>query len=270
MTSGPPALPERETARGPQHGGKARGAVKAPKVLPCKARVIRQRPDCLNPSLQWWKVHTPRHGAWGRGHRYRAIPTFVVLTLPAGGRRAASPFKGTDRVPTSRSIRPAQGEFGMAYGARALWSRSVRSSRRSHDLPGRTGKPSTGPRDTGAQDQQDGEVREMRDAATVLEIIRERGGDHDEHWRAGCHENRARPVRRGAVGKGPGQLAPRRRPTLRARPVRAGGRWKRWRAGRGGARTLVSVFAEPPQLKARHAGACQHRLPCGHLCRSGA
>jgi len=39
-------------------------------------------------------------------------------------------------------------------------------------------------------------------------------GEHDEHWRAGCHGNRARPVRRGAVGKGPGQLAPRRRPTL--------------------------------------------------------
>jgi hypothetical protein len=39
-------------------------------------------------------------------------------------------------------------------------------------------------------------------------------GNHDEHRRAGCHGNRARPVRRGAVGKGPGQLAPRRRPTL--------------------------------------------------------
>jgi Gp49-like protein DUF891 len=41
-----------------------------------------------------------------------------------------------------------------------------------------------------------------------------RHGRHNEHWRAGCHGNRARPVRRGAVGKGPGQLAPRRRPTL--------------------------------------------------------
>ncbi len=29
-------------------------------------------------------------------------------------------------------------------------------------------------------------------------------GDHDEHWRAGCHGNRAWPVRRGAVEKGPG------------------------------------------------------------------
>src|SRR6266536_3914629 len=38
--------------------------------------------------------------------------------------------------------------------------------------------------------------------------------DHDEHRRASCYGKRARLVRRGAVGKGPGQLAPRRRPTL--------------------------------------------------------
>ena len=53
----------------------------------------------------------------------------------------------------------------------------------------------------------------MRDAATVLEIIREPAtrtstldvphGNHGKHWRAGCHGKRARPVRRGAVGKGP-------------------------------------------------------------------
>src|SRR4051812_14721689 len=103
-------------------------------------------------------------------------------------------FKGTDGTPTSRSIRPAQGECGIAYGARALWRRSVRSSRRSHDLPGATGEPSTGRRDTGARIDNDGEVREMRDAATVLEIIachegihtaEALHGRHDEHWRAG-------------------------------------------------------------------------------------
>jgi hypothetical protein len=100
----------------------------------------------------------------------------------------------------------------------------------------------------------DGEVREMRNAATVLAII------HYEHWRAGCPESghvrfgggpsekdqhhwhlvgglpyrsagsgrgrRKRTriagtspaayfTRRGAVGKGPVLLAPRRRPTLR-------------------------------------------------------
>ena len=68
--------------------------------------------------------------------------------LAGDGQRARS--RGRTGTPTSRSTRPAQGEFGMAYGARALRPRSVRSSRRSHDLPGRTGKPSTGRRDTGA------------------------------------------------------------------------------------------------------------------------
>ena len=47
---------------------------------------------------------------------------------PVGDRQRAC-SRGRTGMPTSRSIRPAQGEFGMAYGARALWSRSVRSSR---------------------------------------------------------------------------------------------------------------------------------------------
>src|SRR5258706_15358486 len=49
----------------------------------------------------------------------------------------------------------------MAYGARALWPRSVRSSRRGRVRPGRAGKPSTGRRDTGAYDRQ-GTVRYAR------------------------------------------------------------------------------------------------------------
>src|SRR6266542_2461341 len=67
---------------------------------------------------------TPDVGATGIGRL-----DFFVSTLPAGGRQATSLFKGTDGPPTSRSIRPAQGEFGMAYRARAPWPRSVRSSR---------------------------------------------------------------------------------------------------------------------------------------------
>jgi hypothetical protein len=85
-------------------------------------------------------------------------------------------FKGTDRPPTSRSIRPTQEEFGMAYRARAPWSRSVRSSRRSHDRPWSPGEPERRAKGHRClQINNDGEVREMRDAATVLEIIRERG-----------------------------------------------------------------------------------------------
>src|SRR3954466_10148800 len=58
---------------------------------------------------------TPEVAATGIGR-----PGFVVSTLPAGGRQAASLLKGTDRPPTSRSIRPVQGEYGIAYGTRAL------------------------------------------------------------------------------------------------------------------------------------------------------
>jgi hypothetical protein len=93
---------------------------------------------------------TPDVGATGIGRL-----DFFVSTLPAGGRQATSLFKGTDGPPTSRSIRPVQGEFGMAYRARAPRSRSVRSSRRGHGRPGRTGKPSTGRRDTGVKDLQE-------------------------------------------------------------------------------------------------------------------
>jgi type II intron maturase/integrase-like protein len=43
------------------------------------------------------------------------------------------------------------------------------------------------------------------------------GGNHEKHWRAGCHGNRARPVRRGAVEKGPDQTgtSPAAYPTAR-------------------------------------------------------
>jgi hypothetical protein len=73
----------------------------------------------------------------------RRLRIFVVPTLPAGGRQAASLLKGTDRAAYVTLERPAQGEYGIAYGTRVLWRRSVNSSRRGNGLPGRTGKPST-------------------------------------------------------------------------------------------------------------------------------
>jgi len=59
-------------------------------------------------------------------------------------------------------------DHGIAYGARALWQRSSRSSLR-------WGEPTTWRRGTGSSDDQHREVREMRTAATVLGIIRQRG-----------------------------------------------------------------------------------------------
>jgi hypothetical protein len=41
VTLGTPTLPERESGRGKQHGGKARNAVKVSNAVPCESRVIR-------------------------------------------------------------------------------------------------------------------------------------------------------------------------------------------------------------------------------------
>src|SRR4051812_18894536 len=52
-------------------------------------------------------------------------------------------------------------------------------------------------------DDQDGEVREMRNAETVLGVICEREFVQDrDHWRAAVRSKDSSPVRRGAVGKG--------------------------------------------------------------------
>jgi hypothetical protein len=78
---------ERETGREQEHGGKARGAVEVPKELPCKARVIRRRPDCLKPSLQRWNcAHSPA-GYLGPGPPASDDSDFRHLNPP--GRRAA-------------------------------------------------------------------------------------------------------------------------------------------------------------------------------------
>src|SRR5215213_5234181 len=64
----------------------------------------------------------------------------------------------------------------MVYGARALRPRSARSSRRSHDLPGR-GRESraAGRRGTGDHDVRRWEGCVMQSAATVLDVIGKRG-----------------------------------------------------------------------------------------------
>src|SRR5205807_2262108 len=71
-------------------------------------------------------------------------------------------------APTTRSIRSAPTERGIAYGTRVLRRRSLRSSPR-------TGEPSTWRRETGGPTTKNVQVREMRNADTVLGVIRERG-----------------------------------------------------------------------------------------------
>ena len=90
----------------------------------------------------------------------------------------------------------------MAYGARALGSRSFRSSER-------TGKPSTwaarsqrSPTAKGSRfpNGKDAEVREKRRAETFLNMIPGHGVDPGEgnkgNWRAGCGESVRRVTHR--------------------------------------------------------------------------
>src|SRR5436190_22767597 len=62
-------------------------------------------------------------------------------------------------APTWRSKRLIVTEHGIPYQARASRGRSHRSSRRSHDLPGRLGKPVVGPRVTGEPLEPDAATR---------------------------------------------------------------------------------------------------------------
>jgi hypothetical protein len=63
------------------------------------------------------------------------------ISRPMGGENDS--LKGTNRVPKSHKF--PMHKRGIAYGARALWQRSLRSSLR-------TGKPSTWRREAGVQD----------------------------------------------------------------------------------------------------------------------
>src|SRR5260221_14093559 len=71
-------------------------------------------------------------------------------------------------LPVSRSIRVSTTHHGIACRARAPRQRSPHSSPRP-------GKPVTWRRGTGRRCVQEGEAREMREAAPILSIIRARG-----------------------------------------------------------------------------------------------
>jgi hypothetical protein len=88
-------------------------------------------------------------------------------------------------------------ERGIAYGARALRRHSARSSRRSHDLPGRTVTPSTGPRGTGDRTARP-RGRRNAERRTVPNVHRARAVQVTGEPRA---SKGARGVRRGATRK---------------------------------------------------------------------
>ncbi len=154
----------------------------------------------------------------------------------ADGRCVVNAFKGMNGEPTSGSIRCSVTEHGMAYRARALWSRSPHSSRGSNAPPGSAGEPRTGRRVAGNRMYRNRKVRTVRKAETILNIIRnsvritgkpleiERltSGLEGGRWKSTptCRSNSlaayptARRVRRGGSGNVPEGNAPGPYPTI--------------------------------------------------------
>src|SRR5229473_6095276 len=140
---------------------------------------------------------------------------------------AAFPWRGTSRHGPSTTTPPASGAAAGQSWFNGFWPRSA-----NYADPGSKSRCITfGPskistpkgrniRPNGSRGWLLATARPWSSAASAMRTSTPDvpHGSHDKHWRAGCHGNRARPVRRGAVGKGPGQLAPRRRLTLRHAP----------------------------------------------------
>jgi len=105
----------------------------------------------------------------------------------------------------------ARGDLGEFHPATQLASQPSGARR---DPPAGQRETGDGPRTPGSlaevllslQPAPPGQRRSGRLAAGPQEAA--------QHWRARCHGKRARLVWRGAAGKGPGHLIPRRRPTL--------------------------------------------------------
>src|SRR5438034_4348393 len=88
----------------------------------------------------------------------------------ADGRCAVSAFNGDKRGAYVVRARSSMTHHGMAYGARALGSRSRRRSRGSHAPPGSARRSCTRQRAAGNQMNTHREVRKMRNAETILGI----------------------------------------------------------------------------------------------------
>jgi len=97
------------------------------RARPCKTRVIWRKLDCLTPQSPGMQKNILRHHVWERSCRIRAV-VVKLSESPSGGRWPVRSLKGTNGAPKSRSIRRSVRESGIAYGARALWRRSLRST----------------------------------------------------------------------------------------------------------------------------------------------
>ena len=147
-----------------------------PNALPCKARVIRRKarlPKSQSPGVEW---RTPPGtasdaGAAGIG-RFRVSSPEPSRPADDGQRACSRGQKG--RLSHARYVQ-RKGNSGWPKGREPYGhGGSVVVVRVTPHRGGRESRPH-GRRDPGAQIKNDGEVREMRDAAAVLEITRDRG-----------------------------------------------------------------------------------------------
>jgi hypothetical protein len=122
------------------------GRPKTCRARPRKTRVTGRKLHRLNPSPQGCNSTssdtTSSSGVAGSGRMQCSRPE-----SPSGKRWPVRSLKGTNGAPTSRSTRRSARECGIAYGARALRRRSLRSS------PG-TREPSTWRREAGGSTTQ--------------------------------------------------------------------------------------------------------------------
>src|SRR6266436_4980433 len=137
--------------------------------------------DCLNPNIQGWKRTLVGNTSGADAIASHGFDFCSWYTLH-DGRCPARAFKGMNGEPTSFSRRSSVTEHGMAYGARALGSRSANSTRGHNDPPGRTGEPCTGGSGRGGRMTRSCEVRVMRIAEAGQVIVRAMLGKG--HWRA--------------------------------------------------------------------------------------
>ena len=139
--SGSTVLPNGESLRGQEHDGKAEVRANMADPSPRKTRAIWLRMNCLNPSLQRWKLTsraTACKGAVGRIGRFSSRRP--KLPLPSDDQRGRSRGRTGD-LSRARTFN-SHGHW-IAYRPRGPWRRSGRSSPR-------TGKPFTWRRAAGA------------------------------------------------------------------------------------------------------------------------
>ena len=104
--------------------------------------------DCRNPNVQWWNRTLVGSTSETRRHREPPVRLLPVVRLARWTMRSER-IQGHGWGAYVALARSSVTEHGMAYGARALRSRSRHGSRGRHVPPGSAGKPRAGRRAAG-------------------------------------------------------------------------------------------------------------------------